>query len=171
MDKNELSEVKINFYAGLFCIVLGIAVVIKAANFQLLGLTELGADFVPQLVGTLMAFLGAALTVQSAIKLRNEGASFFREKSEAGISGEARKRTVNVLLCCVLLLAYAFSISTLGFILASILYMFLQMLLLTPKRPSIKRIILFAAVSIASPYIISDLFFRLFRLILPSGLL
>jgi len=72
----------------------------------------------------------------------------------------------------VLLFAYIFTLDILGFIISSILYMFIQMYIFVPDALRSKRnYILFAIVSIVTPIIVNEVFVEVFSLILPTGLL
>jgi len=173
MNRQERKETKINFYAGIFFLVLGGAVVHTANNFQLRGISEVEADFVPILIGVLMVLLGAVLSVSSALQLRRAGASFGREKAGKGTDmfPADKKNAFNVAICSVLLLAYAFSIPQLGFIFASIVYMFLQMCLIASKKLTFKRLAMYAVVSLSTPFLLNYIFFNVFHIVLPRGLL
>jgi putative tricarboxylic transport membrane protein len=72
----------------------------------------------------------------------------------------------------VLLFAYIFTLDILGFVISSILYMFIQMCIFVPKELGTKRnYILFVIISVVTPIIVNEVFVEVFSLILPTGLL
>ena len=85
----------------------------------------------------------------------------------------ARLRTLLVtrvdVFSAILLLGYVFSIKRLGFLIASAIYMLLQMLLLTVNTK--RNYILLIALTIAVPSIIYFGFVKIFYLMLPPGIL
>ena len=68
-----------------------------------------------------------------------------------------------------LLLAYAYSMKPVGFLLSSMVYLFLHMLLLTVNKK--RNYLLLAVLAIIVPCIIYFCFVKLFYLMLPVGIL
>jgi hypothetical protein len=82
----------------------------------------------------------------------------------------AIKKNITILITFGLFVFYMFALAPLGFILSSIIYVFLQMLVLSVK-PSIKQVVVFALISIAAPILSHYLFVNFFTLMLPRGTL
>ena len=72
----------------------------------------------------------------------------------------------------VLLFLYILLLDKLGFVVSSVLYMFIQMCLFVPAEfRSKKNYILFAVISLVLPVAVNLLFVNAFSLILPTGVL
>lgn len=76
-------------------------------------------------------------------------------------------------LCTIVLLGlYVFAFKRIGFLLTSIVYLFLQLLVLsTPERRGKKDILLYSIIALALPIIIQVFFVKILRLMLPAGIL
>ncbi len=72
-----------------------------------------------------------------------------------------------------ILFAYALLVQTVGFIIMTAVYLLAQILLLLPEKRlrSGKGILVTAAVSVVTPILIYELFYRAFSIFLPTGLL
>ena len=94
-----------------------------------------------------------------------------REPDEA--SSTEKKENRNVLGTAVLLLVYICLIEPLGFLIASVLYLFAQFLYLTEvsnlRRP--KTYVLYFVIALVVSTGIYYLFLNVFHLILPAGIL
>lgn len=75
-------------------------------------------------------------------------------------------------LSILLLAAYVFLFKSVGFLLTSIVYLFLQLLLLSNEhRRSPKHIALYATIALLLPIIVQFFFVNVLRLMLPTGIL
>lgn len=136
----------------------------------------LGPAFMPKLVAVILFILGwldllEELKKKKAAAKEESGTEAAGEKTAvaaaAGFRGLLAAR-VDV-FSSILLLCYVFSIKRLGFLIASAIYMLLQMLLLTVNTKRNYILILF--MTIVVPGIIYFGFVKIFYLMLPPGIL
>lgn len=134
--------------------------------------TTLGSDFMPKLIAVVLALLGAVLLLQT-LRRRSRGGG---AEAEAPSPIERRRLTLGEifenhadLLSIAVLLFYVFSMKSLGFILSSMIFLVLQMLVLSTRKH--RRLWLIVAVSLVSPALIYFIFTRAFSLVLPAGIL
>jgi putative tricarboxylic transport membrane protein len=99
----------------------------------------------------------------TALKIKKTGPTAAAEAKKTDVDNRA------ILLTFVLFVYYFFALHPLGYILCSIIYLILQMLVLAGK-PSVKQWILFAALSISVPILVYNLFVHFFYLMLPRGI-
>ena len=129
------------------------------------------ARFFPMLISGIGMALAIALALTNAYR-------FWTLKSEiddaAAIETESQQnapayRWKMVIFSILLMGIYVFLFNYLGFILASALYLFIQIFVLEQNR-SLKQILIIAAVSIGIPLIIYFPFRYIFYLIFPQGI-
>lgn len=117
---------------------------------------EVGSAFVPRLTAIALMCLSGVLIALSLSK---------KASSETGASADNR----GGILTIAALAAYALLFDKLGFILATFLYLFAQMTILSDYRN--RRLRLFGIISAAAAVAIYLLFVKALNLILPSGIL
>jgi len=124
-----------------------------------------GPALLPRIISTLVISLSIILLFNTIVAIIRAGRS-------AAAEVEAQKSAVDkraILLTFGLFVYYFFALHPLGYILCSIIYVFLQMLVLSGK-PSIKQLILFAGLSVGVPVLVYYIFVNLFYLFLPRGI-
>ncbi|MCL2705007.1 MAG: tripartite tricarboxylate transporter TctB family protein [Spirochaetaceae bacterium] len=126
----------------------------------------------PQMLGILLACLSIIHIIGNVLKLR-------KTKLESGSDTQAvmkkpfkferpqRLMVITVLLIC----AYIFFYVRLGFILSSVLFLLLQIFILTPAEKRKKWAIFTVCFSIGVPILLYFLFTRVISMYLPRGLL
>lgn len=127
-----------------------------------------GASFVPRLTAGLFLLLGLALIItgsQRTIESTCAESKNSTADAEDKVFGGPIAVTITVLLMC----GYLFMMQTLGFIITSVGYVFLQTLVLTKNAK--KRYVLFLFTSILSTIAAYYLFVVVFGISLPAGLL
>lgn len=141
--------------------------------------TVIGADFFPQLFCGVGMGVGALLVLTNAYKLyriRRLEKEKTAETAEAD-DGKRADRAVNlkqygkVAGCIGLMFALILMINYLGFIVGSCIYIFVQVMYLSPpeKRKSRKYILLIALVSIVLPVLLFVAFRYGFGILVPAG--
>lgn len=126
-----------------------------------------GAQFMPRLIAVLFAVLGAALILTAARKnAAVKAAGLTPEKSG---NDRAPNGYLLVLANIILFTLYLFCLEPVGFLIATTVYLFLQMLLLSAKHE--RRHGLFCAVSLLTSVASYYLFTKGFLVILPPGIL
>lgn len=118
---------------------------------------------IPQIISVLGIILSIALTLKNFIPYLKKR----REKNNSDVYVE-RKRWKQVGISTGLMLCYIALMNTFGFILTSIVYLFLQMLVIQEK-PTKKRVLLLAVIAICVPLILYVPFRYGFQLMIPVG--
>ena len=118
---------------------------------------EVGSGFVPEVVAVVFMSLSAILIVLTLLKKGESAAT----KSNDDVKGG--------MLTIFALVAYVFLFERLGFLLATALYLFAQITILSNEKN--RSLPLFGIVSVVTPTIIYFLFVKGFGLILPAGIL
>ncbi len=141
---------------------IGIVMVIAGAAYLLATRSipdKPGVDSatVPTILGVLMCLLGA-------VQLRTGFALTPGTKDEAGIDYGTVLKTV------ALMLAYVALLNTVGFIVMTVLYLFVQFIVLTPadRKPGYA---LYAVIAVLTSIAVYALFRYAFDLVLPVGLI
>ena len=120
------------------------------------------ARFLPLLLGGLLAILSVICIIQGVRNMK----SFSAEKPQTKAS---KGDLTAVLLTFVVIIGYVMVMPTLGFILSTVLYLFLQMLVLAPAEK--RNYVLFAIVAV----VFTALVFVAFRVglqqLLPRGII
>lgn len=155
MGAKKLSEVVVNFVLVL----IGAALWVSAQSIAAGAAMGQGGDFMPKLCSTIWVCISGLLLVFSLFM--PDG----KEKADmVSVKG--------LLITMVLLFLYVLLLKPVGFVITSVLYMFIQMELFVPAEyRSKKNHIIFAVVSVILPIGVNALFANVFSLILPTGIL
>lgn len=169
MKKINLINFKRIFGSG---IVITAAVALFILSFFVESRTKstIGPDFYPRIVSYLLFALG---TIDLCSGIKNY---LFLKKAGKLIPASAEKKTAKEIfldnldwVSGALVLAYVISIYFLGFLVPSIIYMFLQILLYTTVKK--QRWWVSLILSVVLPAIVYFLFRNYFHLMLPAGIL
>ena len=140
-----------------FLLLIGIGLRINAQTIRVGNTLGQGSDFMPKLCTTLWIVIAAGLLLE-ALRMEDDK----DKKLEMSLTG--------FFLTILLLTAYIFFLKKLGFVLSSVLYMFLQMMLFVPPVYRTKKnIIIFLVLSLFVPIAVYELFVNAFGLLLPAG--
>ena len=120
------------------------------------------ARVLPTLLGILLAILSVALIVLSVKKLKT---AEVQETSK----GSSREDLISVALTIAVIIAYIFVMDMTGFILATMLYLFCQMMILAPKEK--RNPGLFAIVSVIFTVVVFVAFRIGLKQLLPRGII
>lgn len=121
--------------------------------------TDVGSAFVPTLIGWCIVVTGASKLLYSIFtSLKEENKKIVFDQDFFGGIGTI-----------VLMILYMLAFQPVGFIVASAVYLFLQMLLLSDRTN--RKIILFAVVSVLLPVAVDALFVFVIKMPLPVGIL
>jgi putative tricarboxylic transport membrane protein len=158
---------------GLVTIGLAIFLFAISSDVKDFAAVGVGAGFLPRLAAVLLGVLGILLAVDGWRQVKRT-AGRAPLPSDTGTSAAADEVQVfggglAVLLSVGLMCAYVALLQSLGFVLASSLYAFLQMLILAKNTR--KNLLQFGAVAFASSAIAYFLFVRIFQVMLPAGVL
>jgi putative tricarboxylic transport membrane protein len=144
---------------GLFMLLFGIILFIAAQTIKAGAEMGRGADFLPKLISGGMGICGALIIISE----------IFVKKQRKDSSLPTRRQMLNFLCTFFLLLFYVLLLSSVGFLIMTTLYIFLQSWIITPKqkfKPG--KLVLIAGVSSAAIY--GTFVFGL-SLMLPAGIL
>lgn len=153
MGGKKLSEIVLS----IVLLISGAALWLAAQKIEVGAAMGQGGDFMPKLCSTVWLILSVLLLFQS-ISIREEG-----KESQISLKG--------FFSTLILLFAYVLLLDIIGFVLTSIVYMFVQMLLFVPEEyRNRKSLVLFAVISVITPVAVNALFVNVFALILPTGI-
>lgn len=157
MKKSSFSQHYASHIVNLVVLVTGIGMLISAFNIDVgTGPIGAGSEIVPRIMTLAWVILAAIIFVTG---LRAERPS--------------SKNPVNLKVTCItiaLLFFYVLGLRPIGFVLSSIIFCFLQMLVLAPSDRRAKRhLIIYAAIAIIAPIALNLLFANVFYIILPRG--
>lgn len=147
--------------SGLGVMALGAGILLASTKIKSLDVSRFGSGFFPSMVAVLFLVLGLVI-LASGIKL----ALGPDQKAE---SKDGKPRLWAVLATFVLMAAYATFLPSLGFLVATAIYLFVQMLLLVPNDK--RNLLLFALISVVASVVVYFTFVKVFQLMLPAGIL
>lgn len=139
-----------------------------------------GSAMFPRIIAGVIVACGLVILIQgirSAAKTENkptESAKTILEEADEAENGspekaDRKKGNIKVVLVLLSFALYAFFMDKIGFAVASALYMFSQMILMDSGRPTAKRMVLYAVLSIVLSAAVFALFRYGFGLILPKA--
>lgn len=147
---------------AVFCIIA--LVYFKESFFETNNLTraQYGPQFMPRIYAVALLVLNLALIIQGIGKLKkNQEPSEEQKKREWSIT-----QALPVIFSILLIAVYIFLIEKIGFLIATIFYLFFQAMILAKKK-NYMGLILFAVITAAVIYF---LFVKLLNVQLPSGI-
>ena len=158
--------------SGLFFAVLGAAVYGYSFTITLTNIGgRYGSRLVPQIIGVLMVFLGIIVALRDIKPMVQRHIHKDTTPMEAGATEPTDSRTVRrILSIFIVSFMYVGLLRLLGFVVATPLYLFVMMILLTPNDVRI-RYVLYAVVSMIVMLSSFLLFRYAFLMILPRGTL
>lgn len=153
---------------GALVILGAIGLFIISNGVRDFSLASVNAAFMPRVTAGLLLILGAVTLIGSWSKT-TAGEPKREPKREPDRAKTAETKAVwpSVLASMVLMTVYVALLDSLGFVLASIGYIFLQILLLKKRAPS--RYVTFALVAILVPVSAYLAFVHLFEVMVPAG--
>ncbi len=148
---------------GIFTIALGVAIYAASFGIRDFAAVGVGATFFPRLASIGFVILGAILTVQAIKEPKAVAAT-----SVSSESTNSSKKNFSVLYSMGLFIVYLALMQTLGYIVCSALYIFIQTLILKPR--SQKKYILYGIIAVISSLTTYLLFVRVFGIMIPTGI-
>ena len=120
------------------------------------------ARVMPTLLGVLLAGLSVILIIQGIRKLREAGSDAKKEKTNKG-------DLLAIVLTFAVIIGYTLIMPPLGFCLSTILFLFLQMLILAPNDK--RNYLLFATVAVVFTAVVFVAFRVGLQMLLPRGVI
>jgi putative tricarboxylic transport membrane protein len=143
---------------------ISIALLVAAQMLPKSKVMDIGPEFMPMVIGVITLILALFLLLTS---LRN-----FKAHSEELLSAEIPdcdyKRVISSI---ILVLIYVFVMKPVGFVISTLVYLMLQMLVLSPDDERDKKhIIILAVIDIIFTILVFMLFRYAFKIVLPAGI-
>ena len=149
---------------GIFYAALGAAVIYLAQQLPKSRVMKIGPNFMPLVIGIIIVAL-ALMLLFSSIK------NFKRNAAKAEAMPADTSDYKRVLASLVLVVIYVNILAPVGFILSTLGYLFLQIIVLAPDdRRSAKNIMLYAIIDVVFVLIVFFLFRYGFKIVLPAGI-
>lgn len=142
---------------AIIVIAFGAAMIYFVKDVRRVIRTDVGSAFVPTLIGWCIVVTGAAKLLYSVFTgLKSENAKIVFDQDFFGGIGTI-----------VLMVLYMIAFEPVGFVVASAVYLFLQMLLLSDKTN--RNVILLAVIAVVLPLAVDALFVYVIKMPLPVG--
>lgn len=147
---------------GVVFTALAVGVYVLASQLPPNLLGGVGPDFMPKILAIGMGILGILQCISGFRTAK-------KTDGQAGEKEEDKPEYWRVLATVIAFFIYVFSIEKLGFLICSIVYLFVQMLILAPKEK--RNYILFAIISVVFNIAVYYLFRNGLNVMLPAGIL
>jgi putative tricarboxylic transport membrane protein len=132
----------------------------------------IGPQFFPRLVALLIALLSILSIVRGISQIRERNMKSKRVANSDDKTKASYKPNYSFLFSILLLIAYMLFIQKIGFILLSIVYLFFQIYLISPKEELKRRnLIIYGIISVCVPIALYFVFYNAFNIFLPPGIL
>jgi len=149
---------------GVFFMALSAALIAMARMLPKSKVMEIGPDFMPLVIGVVTFILAAILTFLSIKNFKMHAA----EIDAASIESCDYKR---VLESIILVLIYVFALQPVGFIVSTLVFLMLQMVVLSPDdQRGKKQMIQLAVIDVLFTMVVFFLFRYGFKIVLPAGI-
>jgi len=147
--------------SGIFLLVFSVVLFVGAQNVKTLSVSSVGSGTFPSFIAVLLAIVSVAIIVGGVKKARNP--------DEKPAKEEGKHRLWAVLATFGIMALYALLMPKVGFIITTIVYLFLQMYIMAAKEH--QRPIVFGIISIVTSVSVYYMFVKIFSLMLPAGIL
>lgn len=149
---------------GIFFMALSAGLIVMASMLPKSKVMDIGPDFMPLCIGSVAFVLAALLTLFSIRDFKSRAAEL-----EADTIPECDYR--RVLESIILVLIYVFVLQPVGFIISTLVFLMLQMLVLSPDDERGKKdIIKLAVINVIFTMVVFFLFRYGFKIVLPAGI-
>ena len=150
---------KVEYVIDIVLFLMGIGFCFFSQSIEPGSSIGLGGDFVPKICSVLWILTTIGLLINEYIT---------PDDKIKGITADVK----GFIATFILLFVYIFTLDSLGFVVSSILYMFVQMCIFVPRKLRSRRnYIFFVVISIITPILVNEIFVEVFSLILPTGIL
>lgn len=160
---NKLDKFR-DVIAGVLFFVIALAYYLGSNSLKNIGSSTVNTDFFPKVCGIAMMALSVILIVTSVRRLYQAK----NQQEETDVPFE-KAGAIRVVFSILLLAIYIALMEPVGFLLMTILYVYLQIMVLTPRNEW--KLIRFAAISVIFSVIVYCAFLYGFDVMLPQGIL
>lgn len=147
--------------SGVFVIAVAIGLYMISLNIKQFNVVKMGADFVPKLVAIIFGILGLILLIKGIKGLKGTKVTESQE--------EDKPDNLSAIATLVLLVLYVALLDKIGFVIMTIIYLFVQFIIVSKK--SQRKYIQFAVLSVVISLGAYYLFVDVFRVMIPNGIL
>lgn len=149
---------------GVFFMVLSVMLMMMAKMLPKSKVMEIGPDFMPLVIGGVTFVLAALLTFLSIKNFK-----MHEKELEDTVLPECDYK--RVLSSIILVLIYVFLLQPVGFLISTMVYLLLQMLVLSPdEERDVKHMIRLAVIDVIFTLVVFFLFRYGFKIVLPAGI-
>ena len=146
--------------SGIFGMIFSTAIYLLSVQIGLKESTTIGADFLPKIVSVVMFAMFAIVTYRGV----KEAKSRKEEKEQEYVPNYK-----GVVIIFAAMIAYAFLLKPVGFIITSILFLFLAICLMTKKEEM--KPVKFGIITVIAVLFIYFVFMEVFGIRIPKGIL
>ncbi|MGE4283158.1 MAG: tripartite tricarboxylate transporter TctB family protein [Clostridia bacterium] len=150
-----------NIISGSFVFLVALIMFITSFGIKSRSVGKIGPAFVPQLIAIFLALLSVSVIINGIRKLKVEGSTESHEQ-------EATKKS-GVIATLILIAVYIGLLETVGFIIMTAIYLFIQFNILAPDKN--KKQPKFALIAVLVSVSVYYVFVSVFELMLPAGIL
>lgn len=150
-----------DFVVGIFFLIVAIAIYVMARALPASLMGGLGSDFMPKVLAVVTGVLAVLQIISGIQKMR----TFVPEDQ----SEEDKPEYLRVLVTIVAFTLYVALMESVGFILTSIVYLFVQMCILATKEQ--RNYLMFAVIAIVFNVVVYFVFRNGLNVMLPAGIL
>jgi putative tricarboxylic transport membrane protein len=161
-----------DLFASVFLAVFSIVMYLASNSIKKLTVSKIGADFAPKLVAITIFILSIFYLINSIKQLKKTNSEISLEKDPAVDDGKGEKKKISplaVLATIGLLVLYIILLPMIGFLITTVIYLFIQMYLLADR--SERKIPVFLFTSLVTSISVYFIFKSVFHLMLPAGIL
>ena len=149
---------------SIFYAALGAVTIYFAQQLPKSRVMKIGPDFMPMVIGILILILALMLLFSS---IKNFKANAAKAEAMPADTSDYKR----VLASLVLVVIYVNILAPVGFILSTLGYLFLQIVVLAPNdRRSAKNILTYAVIDVIFVFVVFFLFRYGFKIVLPAGM-
>jgi phosphate/sulfate permease len=163
-----------DIYSSVFLLLFSVVYFIATFYLREMTVSAIGSEFVPRLVAIGIFILSVALLLKSIKQLKLQKYEEVKEQQEQSnqevkSNESSMTKALNVIATIGLIAVYIFLMPMIGFIITTILYLFIQFVLLAPK--SQRNYLLFITLAIVVSVSVYYVFKFVLHLMLPAGIL
>ena len=157
-------------FSGVLLLIVSVIMFFTAYSFEALTVSLIGPAFMPQIIAVIMAIFSVVIAVNGFKKSKAAGGEIDMPASvEEELIITEKKSYKPVLISLALMIAYVVLLPYIGFLIMTVIYIFLQMLILS--HVTHRKIWLFLLISIITSATIYYLFRNVFYVMLPTGII
>lgn len=159
-------------FSGFFLLIVSVIIFFTSFTFEALTTSLVGPAFMPQIIAVIMAIFSIIIAVSGFRKskaVNKEAVPEEKVSNEEELIVTEKKSYKPVLITFGLMAAYVVLMPYIGFLIMTVVYMFLQMLILS--HVTNRKIWLFLLISVVISAAIYYLFRNVFYVMLPTGII